>query len=283
MMSQGRKTWIGILLAALAWSSHASEPLPVLMLAPDTPQATRFRAALEAAPEQPVRIVADTAAARLVLALGEAAFAEALRGTLPVIGVHVPEQVVADARAAGCRCTAVYREATVAAQLLVLREILPGARRVGVLLGPDSSRHQSALVAPGLLFDVRSVSRADALPAVLGDLLPRVDVLLALPDAALYNAETARLLLLASYRQNTPVIGPDEQFVRAGSLAAAQPSPDALMEATLTLLQHQGLPEQLPPPVHARSGLSFNARVARSYGVIAPDIDAIGQHLESMP
>ena len=55
------------------------------------------------------------------------------------------------------------------------------------------------------------------------------------------------------------------------------------MEATLTLLQHQGLPEQLPPPVYARSGLSFNARVARSYGVIAPDIDAIGQHLESMP
>jgi putative tryptophan/tyrosine transport system substrate-binding protein len=283
MMSQGWKTWIGVLLLVLAWSGHAAEPLPVLVIAPDNPQTMRFRAALEAAPERPVEIVAEAADARLVLALGEAAFAEALRGPLPVIGVHVAEQVVADARAAGCRCTAIYREPDMAAQLLVLREMLPGARRVGVLLGPHSARQQAALSAPGLLFEVRRVDRADDLPAVLGDLLSRVDVLLALPDASLYNADTARLLLLASYRQNTPVIGPDEQFVRAGSLAAAQPSADALIEATLMLLQHPGLPEQLPPPRHARSSLSFNARVARSYGVITPDIDAIGQRLESMP
>ena len=281
MMAQGRKAWLVACIVCMVSFSHAGEPLPVQIRGPDGTASEDFRAALLARPDIPVRFVASADQASLVLALGEAAFSQAISGSLPVIGVHVPAQVVTAARQAGCRCSAVYREAPVSAQLRVLHGILPGARKVGVLLGPESARFRDELVLPPLLFEIRSLEDADQLPAALAELLPRVDVLLALPDATLYNPDTARLLLLASYRQTTPVIGPDEQFVRAGSLAAAHPSPEGLIEATAMLLQYAGLPERLPPPGYARATISVNDRVARSYGVIAPDVDAIRQGLEA--
>ncbi len=281
MMAQGRKAWLGILFACMAWYSHAGEPLPVQLLGPDSAATEHFRSELLARSDLPVRFVPGPDQAGLILALGEAAFLQAITSKLPVIGVHISRQALAAAIEAGCVCTAVYREVPVAAQLKVLRGILPGARKVGVLLGPESVWLREELTLSPLLFDVRLLQRADQLPAALGELLPRVDVLLAVPDATLYNPDTARLLLLASYRQNTPVIGPDEQFVRAGSLAAAHPSPEGLIEAAALLLQYAGLPEQLPPPGYARATLSVNSRVARSYGVIAPDIEAISQGLEA--
>lgn len=281
-MAQGWKAWLGVLFACMVLYSHASEPLPVQMLGPDSAATEHFRTALVSRSDLPVRFVSDPDEAHLILALGEAAFAEAIRSKLPVIGVHIPRHLVTAAREAGCRCSAVYREVPVAAQFKVLQGILPGARKVGVLLGPDSARLRDELELSPLLFEIRLLEDADQLPAALGELLPRVDVLLALPDATLYNPDTARLLLLASYRQTTPVIGPDEQFVRAGSLAAAHPSAEGLIEAAATLLQYAGLPAQLPPPGYARATLSVNNRVARSYGVIAPDIEAISQGLEAM-
>jgi ABC-type uncharacterized transport system substrate-binding protein len=216
-----------------------------------------------------------------VLALGENAFRQAQALQIPVIGVHISFHTLQAARQAGCLCTAVYRESTSAAQLLVLREMLPAARRIGVLYGPHSAASELPPDLPGFLFERRTLSRAEQLPAALAELLPRVDVLLALPDPVLYNAETARLVLLSSYRQGKPVIGPDEQFVRAGSLAAAHPSADGLIEATVTLLQHEGLPTTLPEPVYARAAVALNVHVARSYGVIAPDIPAIERRLEA--
>ena len=282
MMAQGRKAWLSVLFACMALSAHASEPLPVQILGPDGAATEHFRSALGSRSDLPVRFVSQQDEARLILALGEAAFARAIASKIPVIGVHIPRHVVTSAREAGCRCSAVYREVPVAAQLKVLRAILPGARKVGVLLGPESARLRDELELSPLLFEIRLLEETDQLAAALAELLPRVDVLLALPDTTLYNPDTARLLLLASYRQTTPVIGPDEQFVRAGSLAAAHPSPEGLIEAAAMLLQYAGLPAQLPDPGYASATFSVNNHVARSYGVIAPDIEAISQVLEAM-
>lgn len=290
-MAQGRRTGLGVLLACLTWFAHASElpvalepeaaSMSILMLGPDNNYTTEFQAELTKRMPPSLTLTVDADVARLAVALGEDAFAQALRLDIPVIGVHVSRSTLQAAKDAGCLCSAVYREATTAAQILVLREMLPAARRVGVLIGPGFAGDEQRLEMPGVLFEQRSVSNAQQLPAVLAELLPRVDVLLALPDPALYNAETARLILLSSYRQGKPLIGPDEQFVRAGSLAAAYPSVEGMIEATLKLLQHDGLPATVPEPVYARAAVAWNVHVARSYGVIAPDIPAIEKRLEA--
>jgi putative tryptophan/tyrosine transport system substrate-binding protein len=148
-------------------------------------------------------------------------------------------------------------------------------------VSPDNMAAARELPAAGLLLDIREVSRVDDLPAVLADLLPRVDVLLGLADARLFTPDTARLILLASYRQQTPLIGPDEAFVRAGSLAAAHPSLEGLASAVIELLSRFNKDGPLPAPRYAPPTLTINAHVARSYGVIAPDTATIEQRLEN--
>ncbi|MCC1497295.1 hypothetical protein [Alcanivorax sp. 1008] len=291
MMAQGCRTGLGVLLACLTWFTHAGElsvasesdsvSMPILLVGPDNNYTSEFQAELTSRMLPSLTLTADADVAGLAVALGEDAFVQAQSLGIPVIGVHVSRSALQSARDAGCLCSAVYREATTAAQILVLREMLPAARRVGVLLGPGFAGDEQQLEIPGILFERRSVSNVQQLPAVLAELLPRVDVLLALPDPALYNADTARLILLSSYRQGKPVIGPDEQFVRAGSLAAAYPSVEGMIEATLKLLQHDGLPATMPEAAYARAAVAWNVHVARSYGVIAPDIPAIERRLEA--
>ena len=46
------------------------------------------------------------------------------------------------------------------------------------------------------------------------------DVLFALPDRMVYTRESARGILLQSFRKRTPVIGPNEAWVRMGALYA---------------------------------------------------------------
>jgi putative tryptophan/tyrosine transport system substrate-binding protein len=280
-MRHGRQAgWI-LLLVWAALTVHAGEPLPVSVYGPDTAVSHQFTERLIAEGGSLLRLV-DGPEANVVLALGQDHFEQALRrhSDKTVLGIHVSAARLHAARLAGCRCSGVYREAPLASQIRILRELMPGASRVGVLIGPYSAHFRSDLVYPGLLFDVRTVTSRDGIASALNDLLPRVDVLLAVADGDLYNAETARLILLASYRQRRPVMGPDEAFVRAGSLAAVHPTADTLMPAVMTLLAALQAGDALPDPVYASVVVTVNAHVARSYGVLVPDPGVLEKILE---
>ncbi|WP_351079682.1 hypothetical protein, partial [Shewanella sp. CAL98-MNA-CIBAN-0140] len=54
----------------------------------------------------------------------------------------------------------------------------------------------------------------------LQNLFKNSDVLLGLDDPNLYNPKTVKNLLLSSYAQQLPLVGPNAGFVRAGSLAS---------------------------------------------------------------
>jgi len=282
---QGWRFWFGMVLIWLALKTQASEPLRVAIAEPSVGYAEyveQFRAALQQEAGDSVRIVADVANAQLILALGDQTFQASLSSSLPLVGIHISSSLLSAARDAGCHCSGIYREAPLPAQLSLLSELLPGARRVGVLLGDGSQFREKDFSSPGLLFDIRYVTDHRQLAPVLGDLLSGVDVLLALPDAAIYNADTARLILLTSYRQSKPVIGPDDVFVRAGSLASVQPSAEGLVRSTASLLQATVVGEPLPEPRYASLMVSVNRHVARSYGVGDVDIDRIEKGLEGM-
>ena len=279
-MKQGRTTGLFLLWLMLAWSLPAQAAVSVLLTGPAGEQTESFRAALQDQAGAQVSLVSSEDQAQLVLALGENAFRDALAGSLPVLGVHVSAETWRRVRDTGCRCTVVYREAAVADQLQLLAALLPAAKRVGVLLGPASTLTSEQLQSAGRLFDVRRLTRADQLAVELAEVLPRVDVLLAVPDSQLYNGSTARLVLLASYRQQVPIIGPDEPFVRAGSLASAHPSSSGLVRATLDMLQEFDQRGVLPEARHAASTFSINHHVAKSYGVPVPETVLFGAGME---
>jgi putative tryptophan/tyrosine transport system substrate-binding protein len=283
-MKQGWRFGVSLVLLGLAVAGRA-ETLPQLLLdGPDNDATARFHQLLDTrlgSRYQLVRRVGD-APPVLTIALGSEAFERAISAAVPVLGVHIPRSRIDGAIASGCHCTGVYRDVPVSVQIQVVRELLPGARRVGILASPENVALLQGLRGSDLLFEVREVARVEDLPSVLAALLPRVDVLLALSDARIYGPDTARLILLASYRQHTPVIGPDESFVRAGSLASAHPSLDGLVDAVATMLAQPGMPATLAPPRYAAPSLSINPHVARSYGVVAPETTAIEKRLESV-
>lgn len=166
-------------------------------------------------------------------------------------------------------------------QLHLIATILPQARRIGVLYGADSEfllRELTQFAKPmGLeivpqLWDNTSDSRP------LQTLFKSSDVLLGLDDQQLYNPKTAKNLLLSSYAQQLPLVGPNAGFVRAGSLASTYSDQTDWLAVLDRLLDHPpaNWPHTLYPQHFKVVG---NPQVARSLGIEQVDEAAVAARL----
>ena len=109
-----------------------------------------------------------------------------------------------------------------------------------------------------------------------------VDVLLALPDTTVFNRDNARQLLMTAYRQGKPIIGPDDHWVRAGSLASAYISKQSLalsLSDALATFERTGA---LPARIKASSTISVNSHVAHAFGIEIPE-QYLGVDVEVLP
>lgn len=111
--------------------------------------------------------------------------------------------------------TAVYAEPAPADQVRLAALLYRRPVRVAAILGPDT-----AFLLPAL------TGQAEVLQAGpdhnMGDVLARIghsEVLLALPDSAIYNPENIRNILLSTYRRKQGVIGFSADMVKVGALA----------------------------------------------------------------
>lgn len=222
----------------------------------------------------------------LVLALGDEAFQDALQLNRPVLGLFVSRHVALEAFTAGCACSAFFSEADPVRQLRLARALFPAAGRIGLITGPDTG-WVAGLLAPYAQREALSLVHvalpdSNALARELPRLLPQVDLLLAINDAQLYSVATARLVLLTSYRQGKPVIGPDELFVQAGSVATSYSSGADMVEQTAQALLDFTERGRLPPPdFPAVFSLRLNSHVVRTYDVPLVDTDALQRQLEA--
>jgi hypothetical protein len=154
-------------------------------------------------------------------------------------------------------------------QLRLIASILPQARRIGVLYGTDSEfllpeLRQFAEPMGLEIVPQRWDSISDSRP--LQTLFRNSDVLLGLDDPQLYNPKTAKNLLLSSYAQQLPLVGPNAGFVRAGSLASTYSDQADWLAVLDRLLDHPpaNWPRSLYPDHFKVVG---NPQVARSLGI----------------
>lgn len=154
-------------------------------------------------------------------------------------------------------------------QLRLITGILPQARRIGVLYGNDSEfllRELSQYAAPLGLEIVPQLwnNINDSRP--LQSLFRTSDVLLGLDDPQLYNPKTAKNLLLSSYAQQLPLVGPNAGFVKAGSLASTYSDQTDWLGVLDRLLDRPpaSWPRTLYPQHFKVVG---NPQVARSLGI----------------
>ncbi len=161
--------------------------------------------------------------------------------------------------------------------LRLVRAVLPEAKRVGVLLGPDSTAQlqgQRLEVAPGQLqMDVQEVRQAADLVPALDHLLYAGDALLPLPDGLVSGPAAARTILLTSYRHRRPVFAHSAAYVTAGALAAVFSTPEQVAadvaDLLATMKEPAGLMGKAYPP--RRFDVAVNRAVARALGLVVAD------------
>lgn len=219
------------------------------------------------------------AAHKVVIPLG----AEALKQVLgnepaaPVVAALLPrigfERIVRDSgRRLPNQITAVFLDQPLGRRVDLIRLVMPEAKSVGVLWGPESSASQSGLSqtlqSRGLSLVSSVVANAGGLFGGLRSVLDEADILLAVPDPQVYSGNTIANILLTTYRARIPVMAFSPAYVKAGAMVAiyATPQQMGLQAAGLARLALQGSP--LPAAQYPNEfEISVNDHVARSLGL----------------
>jgi putative tryptophan/tyrosine transport system substrate-binding protein len=217
---------------------------------------------------------------RFLVAIGSQAASAAAASHIeaPLLVTLLPksafDRLAADRRRAADAqpLSALYLDQPIGRQFDLIRLAMPNARRVGVLLGPESDNLYPALQTAAQerqfrLTAQRVGSNSEIAPA-LQKLLPEIDVLLALPDPAVFNAGTIQLILLATYRQQLPLFGFSAAYVRAGAIASLHSTPVQIGNQAADMLRTALARGQLPPPRYSgQYTLATNPHVAHSLGI----------------
>lgn len=228
------------------------------------------------APRADLIVTAGSEALRKVLASGT---------TLPVIATLLPrqsyERIMAEAGRPRSRVTAITLDQPASRQASFLRHLLPGQKRIGLLLSEETQsavgQFRQPFSAVGLTLDSEnSEDNTASLLAALNGLLPRINVLLAIPDSTIYKRDNIKAILVTSYRHQRPVVAYSAAFVKAGALAALYSTPAQIASQTAELVVG---PAPLPAGAIAPAlfAISVNQNVAQALGLAIPDEVTIRQ------
>jgi len=173
--------------------------------------------------------------------------------------------------------SAIYIDQPIERQAQLIRLAFPDARRVGVLLSASHagllSELENALRSQRLTLVQAILANDEQLISPLENILSEADLLLALPDPAVFNRNTAQSILLTSYRYRDPVLGYSRSLTRAGTLLSLHSSPAEIGRQTAEWVNSAllGPVVRLPAPAYpAYFSISINEQVARSLGFALP-------------
>jgi putative ABC transport system substrate-binding protein len=234
-----------------------------------------------------------TSRPELIVTAGSEAFrsALALGGNTPILATLIPrngyEKILAESgrnRSRGST-SAIYLDQPAARFASFVKKLLPGAQRVGLLIS-DETRPALATTRQslgGLVIDSEDVASDSNLLDAANNLLPRVNLLLALPDSKIYKRDNIKSILVTSYRHQRPVIAFSKAFVNAGALAAIYSTPDQIARQASDLLNTlPGGISQLPPAqAPSLFAISINSAVAQSLNLDVPDEAVIRRSLQA--
>ena len=232
-------------------------------------------------------IVQPIPKADLVVTAGVAALRQAVQnyGGTPILATLIPrqsyEKLIAETGAKGQgRISAIWLDQPASRQALFLRNLLPGQKRIGLLVS-----HESALLAAnyrqvfanfGLGIDIEDSDTEQSLLPALNTLLQRSNVLLALPDSTIYRRDNIKPILVTTYRLQKPVVAFSQAFVTAGALAALYSTPAQIARQAADTIAANGA--NLPPAGGpSQFAIAINYNVAQALSLNVPDEASIRQ------
>ena len=159
---------------------------------------------------------------RLIFALGSLA-TDALVGEVEDIPIVVCLVLRTDSLKDVPNATGVGLEFSFETQLEWLQRFLPRAKNIGVIYNPEENQKRIDTAArlarkAGLHLDAQEVRSPQDVPAALNNLSRRADVIWGMADNLALSPTIGKNVLLFSFRNNIPYIGPSATWVKAGAL-----------------------------------------------------------------
>lgn len=172
-------------------------------------------------------------------------------------------------------------------QLDLIRLAMPGAKRIGLLMGPETQPRYQAMQSTALERQLRlnalQVERESEIFPALQKLLHESDLILAMPEPSIFNAGTIQMILLSTYRQRLPLVGFSAAYTRAGAVMSLFSTPQQIGRQAADMLRAAMAGGRLPPPQPPNDYLvSINPHVARSLGITLESEQQLLQRLKSL-
>ncbi len=197
---------------------------------------------------------------------------------IPLVFVGVPDPVQSGLlrawSASGSHITGISNTLPAARQVLVIRQLVAGARKVGVIYNPsdkDSAAHIKALQEPfaqaGLVMIEATAQRAVDVGSAARSLIGRVDVIFTFADLAVNQSYPA--LVKVANDAKIPLIASDAASVRLGASAALVVLDRELgaQAGRMVIRILRGTRAGSIAPEFARPQLMLNLRSAKKQGV----------------
>jgi putative ABC transport system substrate-binding protein len=222
----------------------------------------------------------DGGSAHAVVALGTPA-ALAMHKQLPPQTLLVYAMVASPESAGltrGRTATGVSTDVPFEEQFNLIASALPAARSVGVLYhgkvgaSREMASAAAASIPRGWRVEMVAVDQYRSVAEAIDDLLSRkIDIVWTAPDAAVFNSNTVRALLLGALRKGKPVFGFSPAFVQAGALVGVgiDPADQGRQAAALVakVLAQKDAAGGVTPPEHQ---VAVNLIVARELRIELP-------------
>lgn len=160
--------------------------------------------------------------------------------------------------------TAVYAEPAPADQLRLVSLLYRRPVRVAAIVGPDTAFLKPALAGSA---EVLEFAPGEDINRALNR-IAQAQVLLALPDSAVYNTENIRDILLSTYRHKQAVVGFSSDMVKVGALASTYSEIEDINAQVAEIAASYVATGELAPPQFPRYFRTVvNEGVARSLDV----------------
>jgi hypothetical protein len=164
--------------------------------------------------------------------------------------------------------TAVYAEPGPVDQLHLVSLLYKRPVRVAAILGAETGHLKPVLRGAAL---IEEMTADDDINRVLNRIGSN-EVLLAMPDSGIYNADNIRNILLSTYRHKQGVIGFSADMVKAGALATTYSDIEDINAQVAEMTMAFVASGELPPPQFPRYFSTIvNEGVARSLDLDVDD------------
>ncbi|MFT2109656.1 ABC transporter substrate-binding protein [Marinomonas sp. 2405UD68-3] len=216
----------------------------------------------------------------VVIAVGARAFRSVCKAHSgkKIVAVFIgQEEFLSESQTCVSSTTAVFSGADLSLRLRLFKHILPNISRLGLIYSESVRLNEAYYQAQAALYDLRFVFSSvpndrNAIIKTINRILVDTDVLFSIIDTDLYQHQTIQDVLKLFFRQRKIMIGPSNNFVKAGALFSIySDAEEQIKELTNILVQYDQDVHQNIPALYPRNlKIIFNPYLVRSFGIVLP-------------